>query len=90
VSAGHSECRRARDAPLQEPPPDRREVKGLLREVETVLIAKGKKVVEAKAAETKVDDLRGPTGNIRAPLVRVGKKLLVGFNPEALKGLVGI
>ena len=66
------------------------EVRGLLKEVETVLIAKGKKVVEAKAAETKVDDLRGPTGNIRAPLVRVGKKLLVGFNPEALKGLVGI
>jgi arsenate reductase-like glutaredoxin family protein len=66
------------------------EVTGLLKEVETVLIAKGKKVVEAKAAETKVDDLRGPTGNIRAPLVRVGKKLLVGFNPEALRGLVGI
>ena len=66
------------------------EVRGLLKEVETVLIAKGKKVVEAKAAETKVDDLRGPTGNIRAPLVRVGKKLLVGFNPEALRGLVGI
>ena len=66
------------------------EVRGLLKEVETVLIAKGKKVVEAKAAETRVDDLRGPTGNIRAPLVRVGKKLLVGFNPEALRNLVGI
>jgi hypothetical protein len=65
------------------------EVKGLLKEVETVLIAKGKKVVEAKAAATKVDDLRGPTGNIRAPLVRVGKKLLVGFHPDALRELVG-
>jgi hypothetical protein len=65
------------------------EIKGLLKEVETVLIAKGKKVVEAKAAATKVDDLRGPTGNIRAPLVRVGRKLLVGFNADALKALVG-
>jgi arsenate reductase-like glutaredoxin family protein len=66
------------------------EVRSLLKEVETVLIAKGKKVVEAKAADTRVDDLRGPTGNFRAPLVRVGKKLLVGFNPEALRTLVGI
>ena len=47
------------------------------------------KEVEAKAAETKVDDLRGPTGNIRAPLVRVGRKLLVGFNPGVLKELLG-
>jgi hypothetical protein len=66
------------------------DVRGLLGEVDTVLIAKGKKLVEAKAAETRVDDLRGPTGNIRAPLVRVGKKLLVGFNPDALKSLVGL
>ena len=65
------------------------EVRALLKEVDTVLIAKGKKVVEAKAAETKVDDLRGPTGNIRAPLVRVGRKLLVGFNPGVLKELLG-
>lgn len=79
------ETRPSKSHPLTDP-----EVRGLLKEVETVLIAKGKKVVEARAAETGVDDLRGPTGNIRAPLVRVGKKLLVGFNPEALRTLVGI
>jgi hypothetical protein len=79
------ETRPSKSQPLTDP-----EVRGLLKEVETVLIAKGKKVVEVKAATTKVDDLRGPTGNIRAPLVRVGKKLLVGFNPEALRNLVGI
>jgi hypothetical protein len=66
------------------------EVLSLLKEVDTVLIAKGKKLVEQKAEGTKVDDLRGPTGNIRAPLVRVGKKLLVGFNPDALRTLVGV
>ena len=79
------ETRPSKSHPLTEP-----EVRVLLKEVDTVLIAKGKKVVEAKASETGVDDLRGPTGNIRAPLVRVGKKLLVGFNPDALKSLVGI
>jgi arsenate reductase-like glutaredoxin family protein len=78
------ETRPSKSHPLTEP-----EVRSLLKEVETVLVAKGKKVLEQKAAETSVDDLRGPTGNIRAPLVRVGKKLLVGFHPEALRELVG-
>ena len=78
------ETRPSKSSPLTDA-----EVRGLLKEVDTVLVARGKKVVEAKAADTKVDDLRGPTGNIRAPLVRVGRKLLVGFNPEALRTLIG-
>ena len=85
ASAVVRETRPSKTRPLTEP-----EVRGLLKEVDTVLIAKGKKVLEARASDTKVDDLRGPTGNIRAPLVRVGKTLLVGFNPEALRSLVGI
>jgi hypothetical protein len=33
-------------------------------------------------------DLKGPTGNYRAPIVRKGKTLLVGFNLDALEKLV--
>ena len=66
------------------------DVRALLKEVETVLVAKGKKVIESRASETVLDALLGPTGNFRAPMVRVGNRLLVGFHPEALRTLVGI
>jgi hypothetical protein len=31
----------------------------------------------------------GPTGNMRAPTIRKGKTLLVGFNEEVFDELVG-
>jgi hypothetical protein len=50
-------------------------------------VAKGKKldVFEMKTAdlETVVARMLGPTGNLRAPTLRVGKTTLVGFNEEA-------
>lgn len=33
--------------------------------------------------------LMGPTGNLRAPTARVGRTLLVGFNPEGYEEYVG-
>lgn len=30
----------------------------------------------------------GPTGNLRAPTIRSGKAVYVGFNEEALRGLL--
>ena len=36
------------------------------------------------AAKAKLDDLRGPSGNYRAPMIRKGKTLVVGFNAEIL------
>jgi arsenate reductase-like glutaredoxin family protein len=51
-------------------------------------VAKGKKVVKLdlkkdKPAEEEVLKLvLGPTGNLRAPTLVVGKKLIVGFNEE--------
>ena len=33
--------------------------------------------------------LTGPTGNLRAPTARVGKTLLVGFNEEAYRQVLG-
>jgi hypothetical protein len=36
----------------------------------------------------KIAHLKGPTGNYRAPIVRKGKTLLVGFHAETLESLV--
>lgn len=52
-----------------------------------VIVAKGKKLDEfpggAKAPKAAVDAMLGPTGNLRAPTMRVGKTIVVGFNEEA-------
>lgn len=32
--------------------------------------------------------LLGPTGNIRAPLIRVGKTLVAGFDPDVYNGAI--
>jgi arsenate reductase-like glutaredoxin family protein len=51
-------------------------------------VAKGQKVVaidlqKDKPAEAELLKLvLGPTGNLRAPTLRVGKTLIVGFNAE--------
>lgn len=39
--------------------------------------------------ETLLTRLLGPTGNLRAPTVRVGATLIVGFNEEAYRGVLG-
>ena len=64
------------------------DVKALLAAVDEVIIAKGKKAVTLAAKEATLDGLRGPTGNYRAPMLRVGRKLLVGFHPETLEALL--
>lgn len=51
-------------------------------------VARGKKVVDVdlKKSELTEDEILklvlGPTGNLRAPTLRVGKTLVVGFNEE--------
>lgn len=51
-----------------------------------VVVAKGKKLSEfkpgGKAPKEVVDAMLGPTGNLRAPTIRKGKRVLVGFNEE--------
>ena len=79
-----SEERAARKAPLTD-----KEVKALLGEVERVVVAKGKAFRELDASDATLDDLRGPTGNFRAPMVRKGKTLLVGFHEATLGSLLG-
>ncbi|MCG8590253.1 MAG: hypothetical protein MJE66_13255 [Proteobacteria bacterium] len=58
----------------------------LARNAAKIVVAKGKKLTEfkgGKASAEVVDALLGPTGNLRAPALRAGKTLLIGFNEEA-------
>ena len=49
-------------------------------------MAKGKKVSEfkpgGKAGSDVIEAMLGPTGNLRAPTLRVGKTVVVGFNED--------
>lgn len=58
-----------------------------------VLVAKGKKVSEfkpgGKAGSEIVTAMLGPTGNLRAPCLKVGKTVVVGFNEEAYAAVFG-
>lgn len=65
------------------------DVRALLASVDEVVVARGKKAVAAAAKAVSLDDLKGPTGNYRAPMLRVGRRLLVGFHPETLSTLLG-
>ena len=58
----------------------------MARAASKVVVAKGKKVTEfepgGKAGADVVAAMLGPTGNLRAPTLRRGKTLLVGFHEE--------
>ena len=71
--------RKAKSEPLSE-----KDVRGLLKEVDDVVIAKGKSARTVPARDATLDDLRGPTGTFRAPMMRIGRRLLVGFHEESL------
>ena len=74
------------ERPSRKEPLTDADAKALLGAVTEVLIAKGKSVRKVLAKEATPDDLRGPTGNFRAPLLKVGRRLLVGFHEETLRG----
>jgi hypothetical protein len=60
----------------------------LVKQASRVIVAKGKAVQEhpgGKASAAVVAALLGPTGNLRAPALRVGKTLLVGFHEEVYR-----
>jgi arsenate reductase-like glutaredoxin family protein len=65
----------------------RKDAEEIARSASRVIVAKGKQVAEfatgGKAPKEVVDAMLGPTGNLRAPLVRSGKTVLVGFDDEA-------
>jgi hypothetical protein len=63
----------------------------LANSVSRIVVAKGKKIVSfdmknnRPADEVLLARLLGPTGNLRAPTMRIGQSLFVGFNEEALQ-----
>lgn len=67
----------------------------LLKKVNEVYAAKGKKVVYFNLKKDKPSDdelakvLLGPTGNLRAPVLRKGKTLVVGFDEETYEKVFG-
>ena len=65
----------------------------MLKPASKLIVAKGKKVNEFSVAESVSKDavtaMLGPTGNLRAPTLKVGKTLLVGFNEEVYSDVFG-
>jgi hypothetical protein len=63
----------------------------LLSKAEKVYVAVGKKVVEFDPATADHDlflkKVTGPSGNLRAPTLRVGKIFYVGFHKELYDSL---
>ena len=78
------EERQSRKAPLSAS-----DAQALLDSVTWVVVAKGKNSRRIKAGEATPDDLRGPTGGFRAPILRRGKTLLVGFSEVEIEKLIG-
>ncbi|MBS03526.1 MAG: hypothetical protein CMQ24_12570 [Gammaproteobacteria bacterium] len=69
------------------------DARGMLDAAGRLIAMKGKKVnefdVKAGASDEAVAAMLGPTGNLRAPTIRVGKTLLVGFNQEVFDAEIG-
>ncbi len=63
-----------------------KEALALARDVDEIYVSKGKRVVHLDLTKTAPDRatllglLLGPTGNLRAPTLRKGRTLLVGFD----------
>jgi arsenate reductase-like glutaredoxin family protein len=63
-----------------------KEALALVQEVDEIYASKGKQVVHLDLKKAKPDKaallglLLGPTGNLRAPTLRKGRTLLVGFD----------
>ena len=54
-----------------------------------LIVSKGKKLTEVNLKKDRPDDdelvrmMLGPTGNLRAPTLKIGRTLLIGFNADA-------
>ena len=66
----------------------------LAEAVAEIYVAKGKKVIrfdmkkDPPSRDELLGALLGPSGNLRAPTMRSGKMLLVGFEPDAFAKLL--
>ena len=68
---------------------------GVLAQVDEIYVARGKRVVHVDLRKDKptratlLGLLLGPTGNLRAPTLRKGRTLLVGFDEAAYRQVLG-
>lgn len=65
----------------------------LAKTAKRVVVGRGKKVVVLDMQQAPPDDelaalLLGPTGNLKAPTLRLGDTLLVGFSEEAYRQIL--
>ena len=71
------------------------EALGVLAGMDRLIVARGQKVAVFDLKRDRPDDetllahLLGPTGNLRAPTLKVGKTVLVGFNEESYRDVLG-
>ncbi len=63
------------------------DVQDLLDSSKRVVIARGRSSRELKPSEAKLDDLKGPSGKYRAPMMLFDRVLYVGYCPAALDEL---
>jgi arsenate reductase-like glutaredoxin family protein len=67
----------------------------MARAAHRLIAAKGKKVttLDLQSAPPADDVLAGlmlgPTGNLRAPTIRVGQTILIGYNDQAFTAIFG-
>ena len=67
----------------------------LVRQVNQIYVTRGSKVVHLDLKRDQPDDaailtlLIGPSGKLRAPTLKLGKTLVVGFNQETYEQLFG-
>ena len=58
----------------------------MLQQASLLVVAKGKKVrrysLSGEPTDEEIEAMLGPTGNLRAPTVRIGTTLLVGFSED--------
>jgi hypothetical protein len=71
----------------------RKDAAEIAKQASLVIVAKGKKVSEfkpaGKASKELVEAMLGPTGNLRAPTLRSGKTVVVGFNEDVFQARLG-
>jgi arsenate reductase-like glutaredoxin family protein len=67
----------------------------MARAAQRIVVAKGKKVTTLDLhSASPADDvlaglMLGPTGNLRAPIMRIGQTILVGYNDQAFTEIFG-
>ena len=67
----------------------------LLEQADRLVVAKGKKLTELNLNQEPPTDevvaklMLGPTGNLRAPTLRVGRTLVVGYNEQVMTETFG-